>query len=112
MGVVTNTGGLATFVVTDPGQYNAVCEIDGQSSPSCELPITATEPQVPDLFISKEYNNGYINTQSGQVTFTIWYGNQGNTTINNVHITDILPPQLVYASSLVNGQPATPTVIG
>lgn len=73
---ITNTSGIGSFAITESGQYTAICEIDGVTSAECDATIIADEPQVPDLFIDKEWTNGFLNTQSGQVEFTIYYGNQ------------------------------------
>gem|GEM_PF-6064971 len=39
----------------------------------------------------------------GTITFTITFGNSGNSVANNVTIQDVLPTSLTYVSHTING---------
>ncbi len=56
----------------------------------------------PDLWIDKVANQPGV-VSGGTISFTLTFGNSGNSIANNVTIQDVLPASLQYVSHTING---------
>ncbi|HBY94150.1 MAG TPA: hypothetical protein DEP84_09345 [Chloroflexi bacterium] len=72
------------------------------------MAVVTISPPRRDLYISKVLNSG-APIAGRAITYTIYYGNSGNSTAHDVTLTDTLPLSMTFLSA---SEPVTATVAG